>query len=373
MAALDAKKLLIFIVDDDRQDLAIHAATLRAQGYRTITASCAEEALLLVEADVPDLFLIAARMKGMDGAALCEHLKDDTRLINVPVIFVTADPTSEDIDRGYAAGGVDYIRKPCHLSEFLARVRSHIRQYQLLQEVERLQDNAFDLNPLTRLPGNNTIMTTIQDAVDKHLDMTVIYADLDNFKAYNDHYGFSDGDDLLLFTAETLHTAIRTVCGGEGFLGHVGGDDFVLLVASDRVEDLAAEIIRQFDKGAPAFYSDEEARRGTINALDRKGRMIDYPLASLSLAGVRLLSRNFKLYLEVASVCAEAKHMAKAVEGSNLFMDRRGHISVDDDDQARQERCQTPAVEADLVVSAKPAAECPLPESALCEDSRSGV
>jgi len=318
----------IFIVDDADQDLRVHAATLRSQGYETVTASNGEEALLRVEADVPDLFLIAAAMRGMDGFTLCEKLKDDARLINVPVIFVTEHPTSEDIDRGYAAGGVDYISKPCHLSEFLARVRTHVRLYNLLQQVERLQDVAIDANPLTHLPGNNSIMAAIQEAIDLKLDKTVLYVDLDNFKAYNDYYGFSDGDDLLLFTAETLQTAIRTVCGGKAFLGHIGGDDFVIMVDHDEADRLAREIIRQFDLGAPAFYRDEDADRGYIETSDRQGSTVRFPLAALSMGGVRLASHDFDRYLEVASVCAETKHMAKSMAGSTLFMDRRGHIAI---------------------------------------------
>ena len=312
----------IFLVDDADQDLRVHAATLKAHGFDVVTACCGEEALLRVEADVPDLFLVAARMADMDGFTLCERLKEDARLINVPVIFVTANPTFEDIDRGYAAGGVDYISKPCHLSEFLARVRTHVRQYHLLQEVARLQDIAIDLNPLTHLPGNNTIQSTIQDAIDHGLEMTMLYADLDNFKPYNDYYGFSDGDDLLLFTAETLQTAIRNVCEG-AFLGHIGGDDFVLMAPDDKAEDLAAEIVRRFDLGAPAFYSDEDAARGYIEAADRTGATVKFPIAALSMGGVRLQSHEFRRYLEVANVCAETKHMAKSVPGSNLFMDRR--------------------------------------------------
>jgi len=314
----------IFVVDDAEQDLRIHAATLRAHGYEVVSASNGEEALLLVEADVPDLFLVAAKMQAMDGFTLCERLKEDARLINVPVIFVTADPSSEDIDRGYAAGGVDYIAKPCHLSEFLARVRAHIRLYHLLQEVARLEDVAIDANPLTHLPGNNSIVARIQEAIDQHLDLTVLYADLDNFKAYNDRYGFSDGDDLLLFTAETLQTAMRSRCGGDGFLGHVGGDDFVLMVASEQAEDVAAEALRQFDAGAPAFYRDEDVQRGFIAGCDRQGNAVEFPLVSLSMGGVRLRAYRFTHYLEVASICAEVKHMAKQQPGSILFMDRRG-------------------------------------------------
>jgi len=329
---VEPKAARIIIVDDAGQDLRVHATTLRGQGYEVVTATSGGGALAIVETLVPDLFLIAAHMREMDGFTLCERLKDDPRLINVPVIFVVPQPTSDEIDRGYEAGGVDYIAKPCHLSEFLARVGAQIRMYRLLQEVARLEEVAIDANPLTHLPGNNTIVSAIQRAIDAHEDMTVIYADLDNFKAFNDHYGFSNGDDLLLFTAETLQTAIRVICPEGAFLGHEGGDDFVLMVDANRAEELGADIIRRFTSGAAAFYSEVEAEQGYIEAPDRQGTPTRYPLASLSMGGVRLLSYTFDRFLEVASVCAEVKHVAKSITGSNLFMDRRGRALPADED-----------------------------------------
>jgi DNA-binding response OmpR family regulator len=326
---VDNKPARIVIVDDADLDLRVHAATLRAQGYEVVTATSGSGALAIVETLVPDLFLIAAHMGEMDGFTLCERLKDSPRLINVPVIFVVPQPTPDEIDRGYEAGGVDYIAKPCHLSEFLARVGAQIRMSKLLQEVARLQELAIDANPLTHLPGNNTIATTIQQAINTREDMTVIHADLDNFKAFNDHYGFSNGDDLLLFTAETLQTAIRMICPEGSFLGHEGGDDFVLMVDAAHAEQLGETIIRRFDSGAPAFYSDEEAARGHIEALDRQGHVACYPLVTISMGGVRLLSHDFHRFLEVASICTEVKHVAKSIPGSVLFMDRRGQALED--------------------------------------------
>ncbi len=314
----------IVIVDDADMDLRVHAATLRGKGYDVVTAASGIGALAIVETLVPDLFLIAAHMQEMDGFTLCERLKDDPRLINVPVIFVMPQPRPDDIDRGYAAGGADYIAKPCHLSEFLARVGAQVRMAKALQEVARLEEVAHDANPLTHLPGNNTIACTIQRAIDQREDMTVIYADLDNFKAFNDHYGFSNGDDLLLFTAETLQTAIRLICPEAAFLGHEGGDDFVMMVDAAHAEQLGADIVRRFDGGASAFYTEAEAEQGYIEAFDRQGQPTRYPLVTLSMAGVRLLTYEFHRFLEVASICAEVKHAAKSRPGSLLFMDRRG-------------------------------------------------
>jgi diguanylate cyclase (GGDEF)-like protein len=263
-------------------------------------------------------------MKGMDGYVLCERLKEDNRLLNVPVIFVTERPDADDIDRAYAAGGVDYIVKPCHLSEFLARVRTHIHLYRLYLENERLRQIAIDSSPLTHLPGNNTVVATIQDAIDRDQDVCVIHADLDNFKAYNDRYGFAEGDELLLFTAETLQTAVRKVCGeNQGFLGHIGGDDFVLLLPAEHAMAVGEEIIRRFDDGASNFYSDPEAEQGFIVSEDRQGVRSVFPLVTISLGGVQLRQRRFKKYIEVADVCAEVKQRAKRLPGSNLFIDRR--------------------------------------------------
>lgn len=328
---MESKFARIIIVDDADLDLRVHAATLRAQGYEVVTATSGTGALAIVETLIPDLFLIAAHMREMDGFTLCELLKDHSRLINVPVIFVMDQPTPDEIDRGYEAGGADYIAKPCHLSEFLARVGAQIRLSKLLQEIARLEEAAHDANPLTHLPGNNSIAAAIQRAIDAREDVTVIYADLDNFKAYNDHYGFSNGDDVLLYTAETLQTALRMNCPEGCFLGHEGGDDFVLVVDAAYAEQVGQDIVKRFDRGAPAFYSEEEAARGHIEAVDRQGRLACYPLVSLSMGGVRLLTHDFQRFLEVASVCAEVKKAAKAIPGSVLFMDRRGLLVGESD------------------------------------------
>lgn len=313
----------ILLVDDSLQDLRIHKATLLHHGYRVVSAGNAEEALLLAEADAPDLFLIASRMEHIDGFELCERLKQDPRLLNTPVVFITKSSSPQEIDRSFAAGGVDYIKKPCHLSEFLARVRTHIRLYRLLREVEGLREAAIDSNPLTHLPGNNTIVSRVEQAVAAQEDVCVIYADLDHFKAYNDAYGFSAGDDVLLFTAETLHTVLRVTCKDEGFLGHVGGDDFVLIVPADKAEEVGREITSRFDRGVPDFYSDEDQARGYIMALDRRSQRARMPFVSISLGGVILRKRVFTRAVEVFSVCADVKKAAKAVPGSNLFLDRR--------------------------------------------------
>ncbi|HPF69268.1 MAG TPA: diguanylate cyclase [Candidatus Krumholzibacteria bacterium] len=320
---MNERKDRILIVDGSSQDLRIHAATLRGEGYEVAIASGRAEAKVAIDEGVPDLLLIARVLADGDGYDLCTELKRDPRLEMVPVVFITDSRAGEDIARCYDCGGVDYIVKPCPLVEFLMRVRQPIRFLHLLREVERLGELNIDNNPLTHLPGNNTIVQMIQQAIDRADDVAVLYTDLDNFKAFNDAYGFNDGDDVILFNAETLQTVLRVVCNDEGFLGHVGGDDFVMIVPSARLEDVGREIAARFDRGVPAFYNDTDIERGYIESEDRKGNSARFPLMTISMGAVPLKQRPFRMHVEVAEVCAEVKHKAKSITGSNLFIDRR--------------------------------------------------
>ncbi len=322
-STLTVDKPKILIVDESLQDLRIHASTLSNQGYEVLCASSGEDALKILESTLPDLFLIDTAMRGMDGYALCRRLKQNSAWRKIPVIFVTYHSSAENIDQGYASGGVDYIVKPCHLSEFLSRVHTQIKLYQLVCQNEKTQASAIDANPLTRLPGNNSIQKSIQDAIDEHQDVAIVHTDLDNFKAFNDVYGFIIGDDMLIFNAEILYTALRKICEGQGFLGHIGGDDFVVMLPAEKLMEFGEEVIRSFDEGASSFYSDEDRERGYIVSVDRQGNIAHFPITSISLGGMYLRDYWFTRYVEVAEICAEVKHQAKTITGSNLFVDRR--------------------------------------------------
>jgi diguanylate cyclase (GGDEF)-like protein len=322
-SALIAGKPKILIVDESLQDLRIHATTLRNQGYEVFCARGGENTLTILETMIPDLFLIDTQMKKMDGYELCRRLQRNPAWQHIPVIFVMDNRSPENIDQGYAAGGVDYIVKPCHLSEFLSRVRTQIKLYQLVRQNEEMQATAIDANPLTRLPGNNSIQKAIQKAIDEHQDVGIIHTDLDNFKAFNDAYGFIIGDDVLIFNAEILHTALRKIGDGQGFLGHIGGDDFVVMLPADKMMAFGEEVVRSFDEGAKSFYNDEDREQGHIISVDRQGNICQFPITSISMGGMYLRDYWFTRYVEVAEVCAEVKHKAKIIMGSNIFVDRR--------------------------------------------------
>jgi diguanylate cyclase (GGDEF)-like protein len=178
-------------------------------------------------------------------------------------------------------------------------------------------------NPLTNLPGNPAIQGALTERIESGEMFAVIYCDLDNFKAYNDYYGFQHGDQVLLRVAAIVQKAVNRWGKGEAFLGHIGGDDFVIVTRQDVAEQLCQAVIKMFDAEIPSLYRAEDRSRGYIVIPDRMGINQQFPIMSISLAVVTNEKREFKNQLEVAEVAAELKRYAKSMPGSNFIWDRR--------------------------------------------------
>jgi diguanylate cyclase (GGDEF)-like protein len=190
-----------------------------------------------------------------------------------------------------------------------------------MQELERLNKMALDANPITGLPGNNTIAETITCAIEKKQPLSVIYADLDNFKAFNDKYGFARGDKVLFFTSKLLKQSVKST--PDSFIGHIGGDDFIILVPANLMKDVSKKVCQLFDEGIVEFYDEEDQSRGHILAKDRTGKNCTFPIISISMGIVNLSISDYETYLEVNDVCAEVKKAAKEIKGSSICFDKR--------------------------------------------------
>jgi diguanylate cyclase (GGDEF)-like protein len=178
-------------------------------------------------------------------------------------------------------------------------------------------------NPLTNLPGNLAIEGALTERIESGEMFAVIYCDLDNFKAYNDYYGFQHGDQVLLLVAAIAQKAVNRCGKGETFLGHIGGDDFVIVTRQDVAEQLCQAVIKMFDAEIPSLYRAEDRSRGYIVIPDRTGINQQFPIMSVSLVVVTNEKRDFKNQLEVGEVAAELKRYAKSMPGSNVIWDRR--------------------------------------------------
>jgi len=183
----------------------------------------------------------------------------------------------------------------------------------------------FDNNPLSKLPGNTSILQAIQRTIDSNESYGVCYVDIDNFKPYNDRYGFSQGDDIILMVARILVNVVDETAREGSFVGHVGGDDYVFIVKEDRIRIVCEKILANFEVVRNMFLSREDLAAGCYEETDRQGRKTTYGLLSLSLAVVITGAGKFEHAAEVAAVASQIKHYVKKLEGSNYMIDRRNH------------------------------------------------
>ncbi|MGY0236961.1 GGDEF domain-containing protein [Longispora urticae] len=179
-----------------------------------------------------------------------------------------------------------------------------------------------EASPLTGLPGNTRIRREISRRIDGDAPFAVCYVDIDRFKSVNDAYGFVRGDELILLLAAVLRSAASRE-PAPTFLGHVGGDDFLLICPPERVSDLVEGVIGEFERRVPALYDPEHAARGYLVSVDRRGVKHEWGLATLSVGVAVSGHRRFRDPAEVVAVATEMKSVAKSVPGSHVAVDRR--------------------------------------------------
>jgi diguanylate cyclase (GGDEF)-like protein len=306
----------VLIADDDDDIRAFLEITLGLAGFDVLEASDGVETLSLARRHTPDLILLDVMMPNMDGLAALQKLRDDARTSHIPVVLLTARVQREDTLGGLEAGADDYVTKPFDGDVLIARVRSALRR----------ADQQRSLNPLTGLPGNERILSELSVRLAEAQPFALLYVDLDQFKPFNDHYGFLRGDEAIRAVADLLRQVARDIGDSETFVGHVGGDDFVVILAPEQAEGIAADICRRFDALAPTLYDPADRMAGSIEVPDRRGIPQRYPLLSLSIGIATTERRDFAHQGEVVTVATEMKRYAKSHGGgrSTYAFDRRG-------------------------------------------------
>jgi diguanylate cyclase (GGDEF)-like protein len=303
----------ILVVDDDPDIARFVEVNLRSAGYDVSVASDGEEALDKASTLRPDLVLLDVMMPRIDGFEVAQRLRRNPQTSNTSIIMLTAKALSTDKVLGLTAGADDYIIKPFDPIELLARVKGTLRRAKEMR----------NLSPLTGLPGNIRIQEEIERMVREDRPFAVLYSDLDNFKAYNDQKGFVRGDRLIQTTARIIQDAVVEFAGAEGFVGHVGGDDFVAVVPPDYAEDVAKRIVERFDAEVGEFYEKEDLERGYVEVEDRKGVLQELPLVGVSVGIATTQVRSFAHYGEAVAVATEMKQFAKRDTRSSYAIDRR--------------------------------------------------
>ncbi len=303
----------ILIADDDPDLRDILHAVLEPEGFTVAEADNGETALQAIRKQPPDLVILDYTMPGLTGPQVCEQLKQDILLRHLPIIMLTGKSEVQDKIYGINSGADDYVIKPFEPQELLARVRMVLRRTRL----------DLDANPLTKLPGNISIQVELERRLAEHRPLAVCYIDLDRFKAFNDHCGFKRGDEVIQRTAGILLQAAKTEGDSATFVGHIGGDDFIIVTSAERAEALCEAIIRDFDTMVPSLYEAEDRARGYLLHTDRKGQPVKIPLLSVSIALVTSERQELTHPGQIAKIGAELKAYAKQFDRSICVKERR--------------------------------------------------
>ncbi len=303
----------ILIVDDDPDIRDVLKLTLSEENYEILEAGDGEAALKTIHENQPDLILLDYKIPKIDGREVCRRIKKDILLRHLPIIMVTGKGDINDKVGGIDAGADDYVVKPFEPKELLARIRM------ILRHTER----DLEANPLTRLPGNVSILKELSRRLEAKTLFAVCYLDLDKFKSYNDKYGFEHGDEVIRETARLLIKIIKEFGNPDDFIGHIGGDDFVTVTTLDKTDLLCQKIITNFEELVPSFYNEKDRNNGFILAKNRKGEEEKIPLISISIGVVTNEHRTITHVAQIGEIGAELKAYAKSLERSNYVKDHR--------------------------------------------------
>jgi len=303
----------VLVADDDPDILTVVKVNFELDGFEVETAVDGEDALQKATAQIPQVIVLDIMMPRMDGLTALHRLRSQATTANIPIILLTARGLPEDRVRGLELGADDYITKPFDISELAARVRAVLRRTQA----------ARDLSPLTGLPGNFKITAQIEESIRNGESFALVHGDLDNFKAFNDHYGFMRGDEVIRFCANALTGAAEALGISDAFVGHIGGDDFVAMIPPEMAEPYCKEVIERFDDGILDLYDTADALRGYIEVIDRRGERYAFPVVSLSLGVASTEVRDIGTQWEASAIAVEMKEFAKKQPGSTYRIDRR--------------------------------------------------
>ena len=304
----------VLVVDDDPAIRLVCRETLTARGHEVLEAESCREAIRVVRERRPHLLVIDVNLPDGDGFSLLESLGHEREAEDFGAVFVTAHGEIADKVRGFRLGADDYLGKPFEPKELAARVEAVLRRRQAAQSV----------SPVTRLPSGPAIEEEVARRLAARQPFALCYVDLDDFKAYNDHYGYAKADGLIVQTADLIRRVARET-GGEGaFVGHVGGDDFVLVTDPEHADAVCRGVVAAFDRLVPLYYDREDRERGWIETEDRFGVRRRFPVMGVSVAAVWAPPGRYDGHAEISRAAAELKKRAKAVPGSAYVRDLPG-------------------------------------------------
>ena len=302
----------IYIIDDDETSVLVFRELFKNDTeYKFISVK--SEQIDVALRNIPTIIIINEDAIDVDTVELCKKIRNDDDNSITPVIVVSSNSDKEHRIEILKESVEYYIKKPVN-AQYL---------YYTIKNLGRLLSINRRISPLTGLPGNVQIHAELKKRISNRENFSVLYLDLDNFKAYNDVYGFLKGDEIIKYTADTIVRCVHNYIHEGAFVGHIGGDDFIAIVPILNCDEICKNIIASFDAHVTKFFTEEDVEKGYIEVANRKGIIEQFPLTSISIGGVEAEVGRFANMLEIGEVGAQVKHNAKSVMGSSYFIDRR--------------------------------------------------
>lgn len=302
----------IFIIDDDIQTIGIVKEIFKSEKsykFKRIKTEQIKESLK----SIPELIIINEDSIGLPVLDLCNQIRNDDDNSITPVIVISSNKEKEH--------RIEILQ--CAVEYFIISPIDQEYFYFTIKNILRLINTNRRVSPLTGLPGNVQIHAELKKRLAKKEDFAVLYFDLDNFKAYNDIYGFLKGDEIIKFTARTIVKHVHGNSCSESFVGHIGGDDFIAIISGENYEEICQDIIAEFDAKVLGYFTEEDATKGYLEVANRRNIIEQFPLTSISIGVVVVEERKFHNILEIGEIGAQIKHIAKTIMGSSYAIDRR--------------------------------------------------
>ena len=320
-----AGKVLVVEDDPDVRDLVVKL--LRLEGLEILQAGNGFDALEVAQSSAPDVIVLDLMLPGMDGLEVCRRLRDDPVLRHAGIIMLTAKAALEERVLGLRIGADDYLTKPFEPEELTERVKVAVRR----------SHEMVSLSPLTGLPGNLQIQDKVVTLISQGIDFALLHVDIDYFKPFNDHYGVLRGDLAIRLLARCIASTLREHASRGSFVGHIGGDDFMIIVDPSEAELVARFLIGSWDASVRALYDRVDLERGYIEVRDRRGELNRFTQITISIGIATTASRELRDQLEAADVAAEMKEVAKSDGDSSYAIDHRSGSSLAiDEEHARR-------------------------------------
>ena len=303
----------ILIAEDEFSLRQVLRTILECEGFIVSEAENGVEALRLINAELPDLALLDVMMPDLDGYEVCRQIRASFATRHIPIVMLTARTEIADKVRGLEGGANDYVTKPWDNRELVLRLRN-VLEWSAQQRAA---------SPLTGLPGNHSINDEIRRRLASGQAFSLLQLDVDHFKAFNDYYGYSRGDQAIQLLARILAESAVDHGGADAFVGHIGGDDFVVLTDADAAEPLGEIILDNFNKASIELYDAEDRERGYVEVLSRRHVVERFPLMSLTIALVSTDRIPVSHLAQLIDIAQELKAHGKGIPGSVLVGERR--------------------------------------------------